>query len=216
LGVVLNSIPVVELQPLQVTQFIALRKRKRNNNRTINRDLAVLEHMLHWGVRQHYLEHNPLPEIQKLPEIRWVGQRPTDEIVDAVFEKLDERVIPLFTFLRETGCRREEALALRHSQLDLSSQEVVFWHITKSGKDRRVPLTEKAIWAVKAMPRASRYVFYHPDSLMRWDTCRTPWEKARKAAGYPWLRIHDLRHHADSVIMLTLNRASFAEQRLPL
>jgi len=45
------------------------------------------------------------------------------------------------------------------------------------------------------MPRVvSNYVFYYPESLTRWHTCRDAWEEARKAAGFPWLRIHDLRH----------------------
>lgn len=194
LGRKLDSIQITEVQPQQVTQFINFRKSQKASNRTINRDLAVLEHLLSWGVREHYLERNPLSEIQKLKEIRWVGQRPTDEILDAVFEKLDQRVLPLFTFLRETGCRREEALSLKHSQIDFAGMDVVFWDNTKNGKDRRAPLTDKALWAVQAMPNVSKYVFYHPESLTRWDTCRGPWEEAREAAGYPWLRIHDLRH----------------------
>jgi integrase len=129
-----------------------------------------------------------------LQEIRWVNQRPTEEILDAVFEKLDDRVVPLFTFIRETGCRREECLSLVHSQLDPGRAEVVFHSNTKNGKDRRVPLTPKAVAAIQSMPRLSKYVFYHPESLTRWESCRDPWEKARDEAGYPWLRIHDLRH----------------------
>jgi len=44
------------------------------------------------------------------------------------------------------------------------------------------------------MPKTSKYVFYHSESLDRWDTCRKPWINTRNAAGYSWLRIHDLRH----------------------
>ena len=46
----------------------------------------------------------------------------------------------------------------------------------------------------RAMPKASEYVFYHPESLTRWDRCRKPWIAARGKAGHPWLRIQDLRH----------------------
>ncbi len=196
LGRKLDRIPVSSLQPLHVTQFVSWRKSQRRNDRTINRDLIVLGHMLSWGVKQHYLERNPLSEIQKLKEIQWIGQRPTDEIVDAVFAGLDERVIPLFTFLRESGWRREEGLSLKHHQIVLSTEPpvVIFSDNTKNGKDRQVPLTSKAIAAIRAMPKASKYVFYHPETLTRWDTARKVWEEAREAAGYPWLRIHDLHH----------------------
>ena len=107
----LNRIPIDSLQPQHVTQFISWRKSQKVTNRTINRDLAVLGHMLCWAVREGYLERNPIPDIQKLKEVQWIGQRPTDEVIDAVLAKLDPRVVPLFTFMRETGCRREGSLA---------------------------------------------------------------------------------------------------------
>lgn len=195
-GEKLDPLPVMALQPQHVAQFIASRKCKKRNNKTINKCLLALRHLLNWAVEQHYLERNPLPDIQLLKETEWVPQRPHEWIIEEVFEKLDPRVVPFFTFLRETGCRREEALDLKHSQLDLQRREVVIWAVTKNGKSRRVPLTEKAISAIQAMPRTdkTKYVFYHPESLTRWHDCRKPWEIARKAAGHEWLRVHDLRH----------------------
>ena len=42
-----------------------------------------------------------------------------------------ERVVPLFTFLRETGCRREEGLSLKHHQIVLNATPaVVVFQIT--------------------------------------------------------------------------------------
>ena len=84
--------------------------------------------------------------------------------------KTGDRVVLLYTFLRETGCRREEVLSLTHEQLDLGRGEVVLRDNTKNGKDRRVPLTQRALWAINAMPKTSKYVFYHPDSLSSWDS----------------------------------------------
>jgi integrase len=197
LGRKLDRFPIDALQPQHVSQFVAWRKGQKVKNRTINRDLIVLKHMLSWGVRERYLERNPLPEIQRLEEIQWEGQRPTEEIIDAVFAKLDERALPLFVFLRETGCRREEALSLKPDQVNITSDPpvAVFRDNTKNGKSRQVPLTRDAIDAINKMPKGvSNYVFYHPESLTRWHDCRKVWEEARQAAGFPWLRIHDLRH----------------------
>ncbi|HYK88724.1 MAG TPA: site-specific integrase, partial [Acidobacteriota bacterium] len=194
LGRKLNNVRMDALSKPHITAFVNWRKGMGVKNATINRDLAVLDHMLEWGVSEQYLQCNPVPSIQKLTEIKWEGQRPTDTVVDAVFAKLDTRVIPLFTFMRWTGCRREEALSLNHNQIDWGREEVLFHDNTKNGKPRRVPLEEKAIWALKAQPRVSEYVFYHPESLTRWDTCKKPWMAAREAAGHPWLRVHDLRH----------------------
>jgi integrase len=37
------------------------------------------------------------------------------------------------------------------------------------------------------------YVFYDPSTGTRWKTARSQWERARKAAGYPWLTPKHLR-----------------------
>jgi integrase len=113
-----------------------------------------------------------------------------------VFGHLDSRTKPLFTFIRETGCRREEAVFLKYSQLDLARQEVVFHRVTKNARSRRVPLTDQAIWAIEAVSRHGEFVFYHPETLRKWkgDNCAVHWERARAKAGHNWLRIHDLRH----------------------
>jgi integrase len=194
LGRKFNSKQSAMLTTHDVTHYVSYRKRSGASNGTINRDLAVLRHMLSWAAREGYISSKDIPDIHKLKEVKWEGQRPTEEIIDAVFEQLDARVVPLFTFIRWTGCRREEALSLKHEQLDFPRSEVVFKDNTKSGKPRRVPLTKEALDAIAAMPKASDYVFYHPESLTRWDTCKKPWIDAREAAGYPWLRIHDMRH----------------------
>ena len=36
-------------------------------------------------------------------------------------------------------------------------------------------------------------MFYNPDTLKPWADLKRPWNKARKQAGYPKLRVHDLR-----------------------
>jgi integrase len=152
LGRRFNSLSIDALTPRRVTDFIVSRRRAGASNQTINRDLLVLKHMLSWATREQYMAVNPLPAIQLLKEIQFEGKRPEESIIDAVFSKLDPRVIPLFTFIRETGCRREEALALRHTQI--TGSEVVFWK-TKNGRNRYVPLTTKAREAISAMPKAS-------------------------------------------------------------
>ena len=162
---------------------------------TINRDLAALRHLLTWAASNQLIDRNPLEAWERLKERPYEHPRPTEEVINLVFEKLEEAARPLFMFLRHTGCRREEGLSLKWPQVDLRNCVVVL-HRTKSGKERTVPLTGEAIAAIRSMPRNPRteYVFYHPVSLTRWHEAKTPWIRARKAAGVPWLRIHDLRH----------------------
>jgi integrase len=171
-----------------------LRRKAGVKNRTINRDLTVLSHMFEWAIKRGYLETNPLARIERLKEVEWTGERPDETVIDNIFAKLNPRAIPVFAFLRETGCRRGEAISLKWVSVDIARATALFTH-TKSGKNRQVPLTKAAIAALRAMPRHGETVFYHPDTLKRWtgDSIAIPWERARKEAGSA-LRIHDLRH----------------------
>jgi len=129
-----------------------------------------------------------------LKEIEWVGERPDNETIDAIFFHIPLQVIPVFTFMRETGCRRGEAIGLTWKQVDYV-RSVVNFNLTKNGRVRQVPLTSAALAVLSAMPRHGATVFYHPDTLMPWngDSIAIPWERARKKANSA-LRIHDLRH----------------------
>lgn len=109
---------------------------------------------------------------------------------------------PLFVFIRETGCLREEALSLQHWQVQEDSELVVFSENTKSKKRRYVGLSEEAIEAVNSLPRLDScpYVFYSLRFLTRWAVCRKPLENAAKQAGVPDLQVKDLiRHYAISL-----------------
>jgi integrase len=195
-----GRLPISSLRPRHVTRYKKLRKEKdKVSESTVNREIEVLKHLLNWAVEEEIIPGHRLGKVKRFREDVRQRPRPTDQVVDEVFKKLDLRVVPLFTFIRETGCRREEALTLKHWQIDLKNQTVVFTPSdttkTKSRKARNVPLTDPAIEAIRAMPQllGCDLVFYHPDSLGRWAEARDPWEKARKAAGHQWLQIKDLR-----------------------
>jgi len=121
----------------------------------------------------------------------------TDQEIDEVIECVPPHCRPVFSFVRETGCRRKEALSLRHWQIQEESQLVVFSENTKSRKYRYVPMTEEALLAVRAIPRLEGYpyVFYNPKTGDRWCDCRKPWVTGRVGAGVSQLQVKDLRHH---------------------
>jgi integrase len=162
---------------------------------TINREIACLRHLYTWGRKRGFVNRNPLEDFEKLKEQEWAGPKPTDEVIEAVFAKLDPPFVPVFRFIRETGARRGEVLSLQHWQIDRSLRLVEFAKRTKNGKNRVVGLTAVALDALDAVPPlpGCLYVFYNPKTKTRWSDCRGPWEEAREAAGYPWLRMRDLR-----------------------
>jgi integrase len=184
---------VDRLTPASVGNFIASKRREGAKNATVNRYLALLRHMMNWSIGQGIIETNPITGIAKLKEVEWVGSRPDEDVIEGILKKFDARILPIFVFLRETGCRRGEAIGLKLSQVDFARAVVTFHGETKSGKSRQVPLTNQALWSVQALPVQAATVFYHPTNLKTFtgDGLGWFWDKTR---GESQLRIYDLRH----------------------
>ncbi len=190
----LARIPAEETILGDITRHVAARKKEGKSNATINREISILHHAFSWAVTDGFMKENPLRNWHKLSEQRMVHpySDQLEEAITEVFKNLEEDVKPLFVFLYETGCRRDEALSLKHEQVDLSDR-IVLLPKTKAGKPRYLGLTAQAVAAIQLMPAASEYVFYNPATLGRWYDCRTRWENAREAAKRKWLTMKDLR-----------------------
>jgi integrase/recombinase XerD len=178
-----------------VDKYIAARKKDGVKNSTINRELSTLRHLYEWGIKRGFVERNPMARMEKLEEQEWAGPKPTDEVIQAVFAKLDPLFLPIYIVMRETGARRDEILSLQHWQIDRENGVVTFAKRTKNGKCTVAPLTQRALEAIDSIPvlPGCPYIFYNPKTGTRWFDARKPWVDARNEAKYPWLRVRDLR-----------------------
>jgi integrase len=190
-----RNVPPKLFTLLHVDRYAAWRQKAGVSNASINREIACLKHMFTWAHSRGYIARNAIASFEMLEEQEWAGPKPTDEIIKAVFEKLDPRFVPIFIVIRETGARRGEVLSLQHWQIDREKRVIIFAKRTKNGKNTIAPLTREAEEAIDSIPvlEDCPYVFYNPETRTRWYDARKPWENAREAAGYPWLRIRDLR-----------------------
>ena len=143
------------------------------------------------------INSDPVGKFKKLRLEQKERRRFSDEEVQRVIDAVRPDCRPLFIFIRETGCRRDEALSLQHQQIHEASEMVVFSENTKSRKYRYVPLTQTAIEAVNALPpiEGCPFVFYNIKNKDRWSDCRKPWEQAREKVGLPEIQVKDLRRH---------------------
>ena len=198
----MGSLPLASVEPKQVYAFIRWRAKRGVSNATVNRDLAALQHMMNYACTIGILEINRIARVKKLKEIREERPRPTDEQIDHLLGCMDLRIRPIIGFTRETGCRLEEGLSVKHTQIRERERLVVFSGNTKSGKPRFVPLTDEAIQWIEEMPQlpGCPYVFWHPKSKTRWYNIRKVYNKARKEAGLDWIQIKDLRRHFGIVL----------------
>jgi integrase len=165
---------------------------------TVNRRLAdlraIMRRAMKWGVAV------------EVPEFDMVkGSSPKDRyLADDEYQRLLEMCPPhlhsLAVFLAGTGARLGEATALTWGQVALpvnGDRGRVMFTQTKSGKSRGVPLPQEVtemLWRVKPpAPVPDDRVFLYDGQP--YDDPKKSWQRARRLAGLPWLRIHDLRHY---------------------
>lgn len=123
-------------------------RRRGNSNATINRKMAALRKLLRKADRMGDLAG--LPEFprqkEKAGRIRFLEREEESRLFSAIARR-SEAHHRLCVFLVDTGARLGEATGLRWN--DLHDARATFW-ITKSGRSRSVPLTKRALAAVRA------------------------------------------------------------------
>jgi len=193
----IGRIELGAITPVNLHNYLRWRKNQGISDATINQDLATIKHLLGFAVDIGVIESNPVEKFKKLRIEQKQRPRFSDEEIESVINAVRPDCHPIFIFIRETGCRREEALSVQRWQVHEESETVVFSEDTKSRKYRYVPLTEAALEAVNALPAVAGcpYVFYNLKSKNRWSDCRKPWVEAREKVGLPGIQVKDLRRH---------------------
>jgi integrase len=188
------------------TSAIRKYRQERNQERmltaaTVNRDLSVLRRILYWGVEEGYLASNPLGRLRMERERR--TKRPVMSFRE---EKLLLRAAPehlqriIFCAL-QTGMRRGEILSQRWEDVDLDNRILHVSHSkTPEGEAREIPLTNCLFELLRVIRRQRGPVFtYQGDSIR---IIKTTWASSLRRSGIRHFRFHDLRHTANTRMML--------------
>jgi integrase len=131
-------------------------------------------------VRQVRLELSQVPQIERV-------------IVESC---ADVHVRAYFRFLIALGCRKSEALSLRWDDVTLAGRDSsVSFRDTKNGEDRVVPLPATIVDQLSAFPRCetNTFVFAGRRPGQPLQAVAKAWQRIRRHAGLPHLRLHDLR-----------------------
>ena len=199
----ITDMPADKVTLRHVDRFISDRQKEGVTNGTINCELTTIRHMFSWALKRSYIGVNHLAAVESLEQVEWEGERPDELVIDEIFSHLPPEYVPIFTFIRNTGCRNGEATTLKWNQLDLGNDAVSFPGTkTKNGKSRSAPLPTPALVAIAATPHTGSYVFSaRRDKPIKWNrhSLANAWRLARAkvldADGQPsQLRVHDLRH----------------------
>lgn len=98
-------------------------------------------------------------------------------------------------------CRLDEVLSAKWSDADLEKGVfIVRAQNSKSKRLRAVPLNDSALEVLKQLD-TQQYLFMNQQTGKPYTTITKVWDRLRKAAGLPHLRLHDLRHQFASFLV---------------
>ena len=169
-----------------------------------------------WGVpgaESNPAQGVPLFQVNNHRE-RYLSAEETQRLLKVLEESGNPQLKNIVPLLVLTGARKRELLDAKWEDLDLERQ---IWRIpmTKSGKARHVPLGETVLQLLAQLPRwkGCPYVVPNPETRLPYQNIFVSWDTARRAAGMPELRMHDLRHSFASYLV-NAGRSLYEVQRM--
>ncbi|MCG2814327.1 MAG: tyrosine-type recombinase/integrase, partial [Candidatus Aminicenantes bacterium] len=192
-------------------QMIEEYKRKRLNEvspATINRELSCLSHLFSMAVKWGVLSGlNPMKDVKLFREKRRELRILKPEEIQRLINNAAEHLKPILYVLILAGLRRNEALRLRWTDIDFDNRRL---HIrdSKSGRSRIIPMS-RTLYDVfchlhKRLSQINNegdFVFTNPETKNRYKDLKRSFNTACRRAGFPSLRMHDLRHFFSSVCL---------------
>jgi integrase len=180
--------------------YIFLRQREKAANATVNRELSVVERMMHLGERTTPPRVRGVPHFPKLkesdPRTGFVEQYEYDRLRQHAHELwLRALLATYYTF----GFRRAELLRLRVRQVNLIDGTINLpAGATKNGKARTIVMTSEVRSLVTASIQDKRpddFALTHDDGSPVKDF-RGAWKKMFADAGVERRLLHDMRRSA--------------------
>jgi integrase len=198
-----SEIPIRDLNQSLIRKY---RQERHSGNAslkhaTVNRDLAVLRRLCNWTVEEGIIPISPLGRL------RLERERRTKRPVMSVREErllMAHAPVHLQRIIRcalDTGMRRGEILGERWEDVDFDNRLL---HVTRSktaqGESRIVPLTNRVYEMLRSFRKDQGIVFTYGESPIK--IVKTAWAASLRRSGLRHFRFHDLRHTANSRLML--------------
>lgn len=195
-----GSKPMDQITEQDVGEFKYGQREKGYAKGTINRGLVLLKYMyalaLKWeipGVTANPVIGTKLFEANARE--RYLAPEEAQRLFVAIAKSKNTQLKHIVPLLLLLGCRKSELIHSRWPDFDLERR---IWRIpmSKSGKSRHVPLSQRALELLAQLPRweGCPYVVPNPETLKPFVQIHRSWNNARQAAGLPDVRMHDLRH----------------------
>lgn len=193
-----------QLDQTEIMEWLQSKVVKGYAQATVNRWQVILSHMMRMAKKWNLpgADRNPLEGVKQKDVNnrieRFLNPAETARLKAAVEASPNTMLKYIIALLLLTGCRKRELLDAKWENVNLERKT---WFIPMSKtKPRHVPLSEDAIAVFKAIPRFAKcpFVVPNPKTKEPFTAFFNSWDTARRAAGLPDVRVHDLRHSAAS------------------
>lgn len=182
-----------------IDAYVLERRHDGASNGTINRELAVLAHMLRLAVRKfRWLRHEPY--IENLQEAGAREREWSEAEEEALFNEFGQDLRDLVETALLLGVRQSDLTRLAVEQVDLEGRVIAFRPKKKSLK-RLLPIGERLYYLLtRRIAGLSATDLVFSNGSRRWERwhIRNRLQAAMKRVGIENLRFHDLRHSAAS------------------
>lgn len=202
-----------KITPRKIEDFKQYLKTERNlKNSSVNRYLEILSKMFNLGIDNEIIRNNPLQKTAKLREdnhkIRFLTVEEEQRLFNAIeYEQIvidrytkQKKIIKPYQFLKpivttalQTGMRRGEILNLKWCNIDQTYGFIELLD-TKSGKARKIPISNALQEVFDSIDKTSEYVFLNPKTKKPYIDLKKSFHKVLKLANIQNFRFHDLRH----------------------
>lgn len=167
---------------------------------TVNRDVAVLRHILYWAVDESLLLSNPLARMPLERERR--TRRPVMSIEEEIklLNAAADHLRPIIIAGLDTGMRRGEITHQLWEHVDLPRGLLSVTHSkTPEGEAREIPLTSRLAVLLSKTQRAEGPIFTYNGAPI--NCLKHSWQRALRVSGIRHFRFHDLRHTHNTRMM---------------
>lgn len=168
---------------------------------TVNRDLSVVRRLCNWAVEEGIVLANPLGRLRMERERR--TKRPVMSVREErlLMAHAPEHLRRVILCALDTGMRRGEIFGQRWDDVDFDNRLL---HVTRSktpeGESRIVPLTGRLYKTLTSFRKDRGIIFAYENNPIK--TVKTSWAASLRRSGLRHFRLHDLRHTANSRMML--------------
>ena len=149
--------------------------------------------MFNLGIDNGLITQNPVSKVKKLQEDNHKIRFLTIEEENRLYKALPDFLKPIVTVALQTGMRKGEILNLQWNNIDFEYGFIELLK-TKSGKARKIPISDKLWQVLNNQNKNNKYVFINPETGLPYVDIKKSFNKAKEEAGIKDFRFHDLRH----------------------